>query len=116
MGNNVNKLVDDVRSIFARSAKKHPRKVAALNRLQKEVFSDGALSKKTKELIALAVALALRCEWCITYHVKTCLDLGSTPDEIEEAAWVASFMTSAPSTIYHKYVGDALDEFAPESK
>lgn len=49
------------------------------------VYQEGALSKKTKELLGLVASLVLRCDDCITYHLTQCYDIGITTEELEEA-------------------------------
>ena len=56
------------------------------------VFADGALPAKTKELIAVAVAHATQCPYCIKGHTKAARRQGATPEEIMEAIWVAAEM------------------------
>jgi AhpD family alkylhydroperoxidase len=69
------------------------------------------LSPKTKELIAIAVAVGIRCQPCIIHHVKLALDLGATAPEIMEACGVAIFMGGGPSVAYTSYVVQALKDF-----
>ncbi len=73
------------------------------------IMKDGALSLKYKELIALAIGCALRCEPCINLHVKKCLDVGATKEEILDAASVAVMMQGGPAFTYLPKVLDALE-------
>jgi len=57
-----------------------------------KVFSGGALSAKTKQLIAVAVAHVTQCPYCIRGHTKAALRSGATRKEIMEAIWVAAEM------------------------
>ncbi len=66
---------------------------------------------KMKELIAVAVAVGIRCQPCIVHHVKGALDQGATPDEILEACSVSIFMGGGPSIAYTAYVVQALKDF-----
>ncbi len=61
---------------------------------------DGALSHKTKELMALALGIALRCEGCVVLHTRACVRLGATREEILETIGVAVEMGGGPATIY----------------
>ncbi|MBK9247382.1 MAG: carboxymuconolactone decarboxylase family protein [Ignavibacteria bacterium] len=61
---------------------------------------DGALSKREKSLIALAVAHALKCPYCIDAYTTTCLENGSNPDQMTEAIHVAAAM-AAGITLVH---------------
>lgn len=86
-----------------------PDTIKGFSSLFSAVMKDGALSLKHKELIALAIGCAVRCEPCINLHVKKCLDAGATREEILEAASVAVMMQGGPSFTYLTKVLDALD-------
>lgn len=69
-----------------------PNQQAAFEAFGKAVFADGALSAKTKQIIAVAVAHVTQCPYCINGHTKAALRAGATPDELTEAIWVAAEM------------------------
>lgn len=69
-----------------------PDTEAAFHAFSKAVFQDGALSRKTKQLIAVAVAHVTQCPYCIQGHTKGATKEGATPEEIMEAIWVAAEM------------------------
>lgn len=64
----------------------------AFHEFSKQVFSDGALPAKTKQIIAVAVAHVTQCPYCIAGHTKAALRAGARPEELMEAIWVASEM------------------------
>lgn len=64
----------------------------AFEGFSKAVFADGALSEKTKQLIAVAVAHVTQCPYCITGHTKLAGRKGASPEEVMEAIWVAAEM------------------------
>jgi AhpD family alkylhydroperoxidase len=66
---------------------------------------------KTKELIAVAVAVGIRCQPCIVHHVKLALEQKATAAEILEACCVAITMGGGPSIAYTSYVVQALKDF-----
>lgn len=72
---------------------------------------DGALSKKIKELIALGIAICIRCDGCIAYHIHDALTAGASHDEIAGAIGVAILMGGGPSVVYGSQALDALKEF-----
>lgn len=75
-------------------------------------FTEGELSEKVKELIAVALGVALRCEYCIAYHVKKALEKGATREEILEAAGVAVAFGGTPAMVQTAVtVNNFLDEF-----
>ena len=69
-----------------------PEISAAFKALGAIVFADGALPKKTKQLIAVAVAHATQCPYCIRGHTEAALQHGATENEVMEAIWVAAEM------------------------
>jgi AhpD family alkylhydroperoxidase len=64
----------------------------AFREFSRMAFSDGALEKKTKQLIAVAVAHVTQCPYCIRGHTKAARREGATEHEIIEAIWVAAEM------------------------
>ena len=64
----------------------------AFQEFSRQVFSDGALDVKTKQLIAVAVAHVTQCPYCIKSHTKAALRKGATEKELMEAIWVAAEM------------------------
>lgn len=75
------------------------------------LMKEGALSVKQKELIALAIGVAQRCEPCIYAHTEKSLKAGATPEEIMEAAGVAVMMGGGPVYTYTPVVAAALNHF-----
>ncbi len=69
-----------------------PIQQAAFDAFSKAVFGAGALSTKTKQIIAVAVAHVTQCPYCISGHTKAALSAGATPQELMEAIWVAAEM------------------------
>jgi AhpD family alkylhydroperoxidase len=69
---------------------------------------DGALPRKTKELIALALGVAGHCDACLGFHLQALIKLGATRLEVEEALGVAVYMGGGPSLMY---AADALAAF-----
>ncbi|MCP8938565.1 carboxymuconolactone decarboxylase family protein [Alsobacter sp. SYSU M60028] len=76
-----------------------------------------ALDTKTKELIALAVGVALRCDDCIGFHVKAAIQQGATREEVLETLGMAIYMGAGPSVMYASHAIDAFDQMtAPKEK
>lgn len=72
---------------------------------------EGGLSAKCKELIALGIGIAVRCEPCIYTHVEKCLKAGATPKEVMNAAGVAVMMGGGPVYVYMPVVAATLEHF-----
>ena len=75
----------------------------------RELMKDGAISSRNKELIALGIGIAVRCEACIHTHVEKCLKAGASPAEIMEAAGVAVMMGGGPAYTATAVVAAAID-------
>lgn len=73
------------------------------------IMKAGTLSAKDKELIALGIAVAVRCESCIFLHTQKCLQEGATPEQIMETAGVAVMMGGGPAFMYAPLVAQAID-------
>lgn len=73
---------------------------------------DGALSAKVKELMALAISIAVRCDGCIAFHTQRALRHGATKEEFAETIGVAITMGGGPSTVYGADAWRAYEEFS----
>lgn len=89
-----------------------PEVMQAFNELGRAATAPGALDAKTKELIALALSVAVRCDPCIGFHAKALAKLGATRQEVDEALGVATYMGGGPSLMYAANAVAAFDEFA----
>jgi AhpD family alkylhydroperoxidase len=69
-----------------------PETHEAFQAFSKQVFADGALPEKIKQLIAVAVAHVTQCPYCIRSHTRIALRKGATEQQIMEAIWVAAEM------------------------
>ena len=83
----------------------------AFQEFSRQVFADGALDEKTKQLIAVAVAHVTQCPYCIRGHTKAALRKGADERELMEAIWVAAEMRAggayAHSTLALDTAGNA---------
>ena len=77
-----------------------PDLAAGFAGLAKAATADGALSPKFKELIALAIGIAGRCDGCIGFHTEAAIKHGATEEEILETIGVATYMGGGPSFVY----------------
>lgn len=74
--------------------------------------ADGALDPKTKELIALAIAVAIRCDGCVAFHAQAAVRHGATREAVMEAMGMAIYMGAGPSLMYAAQAVEAYDQFA----
>ena len=80
--------------------------------LARAATQTGALDKKTKELIALALGVAAHCDACIGFHTQALVKLGASKAEVEEALGMAVYMGGGPSLMYSANAIAAFAEFA----
>jgi AhpD family alkylhydroperoxidase len=69
-----------------------------------------ALDSKTKELLSLAIAVAIRCDDCIAFHAKAALEQGASRDEVLEALGRAIYMGAGPAVMYASHAIEAFDQ------
>jgi AhpD family alkylhydroperoxidase len=92
-----------------------PQIMQGFNALAKAAMADGAIDAKTKELIALAIGVATRCDGCIGFHSQALVRLGATHDEVNETLGIAVYMGGGPSLMYAANAVAAFEEFAAAS-
>ncbi len=92
-----------------------PGPMKSFGRLHQDVITDAALDTKAKELIALGIGIAVRCDGCISYHIHDALVAGATREEIIETIGVAILMGGGPSMVYGCEALEALDQFDKEN-
>ena len=88
-----------------------PETMKAFSALAQAATRDGALDKKTKELIALEIGIATRCDGCIGFHTEALIRLGVTRQEFQEALGMAVYMGGGPSLMYAADAISAFEEF-----
>jgi AhpD family alkylhydroperoxidase len=88
-----------------------PGPMSGFSRLHKQSVADGALSTRVKELMALAIAITVRCDGCIAYHIHDAIEAGATRQEVIETVGVAVMMGGGPSTVYGAQALEALEQF-----
>lgn len=89
-----------------------PEVMKGFSSLAQAALQANALDTKTKELIALAIGVATRCDDCIAFHAKAAVAQGATDDEIFETLGMAIYMGAGPSVMYAAHAIDAYREFA----
>jgi len=90
-----------------------PGPMSGFSRLHNKTVESGTLDKKTKELMALAISVAVRCEGCIAYHTHDAVEAGATRAELIETIGLAIMMGGGPASVYAVYAMDAIEQFLP---
>jgi AhpD family alkylhydroperoxidase len=88
--------------------------MAGFAALGKATYAEASLSTRFKELIALALCVASRCDGCVAYHAKRVSELGATREEVLETIGVAIQMGGGPSMVYGGEALRAFDAFQVE--
>ena len=81
-----------------------------INTLGEAAQAKGALDDKTRELIALAVAVTTRCDGCIAVHVNKAVECGATRDELLEALSMAIGLNAGAAFVYSSRALEAFDQ------
>ena len=108
MSKNYREITRRVSGNLAKMRADIPDVLKGFGSLAQAATRDGALDKKTKELIALALGVAAHCDACIGFHVDSLIKLGVTRGEVEEALGMAVYMGGGPSLMY---AADALGAY-----
>lgn len=91
-----------------------PDVMKAFSGLAQAALKPQALDAKTKELIALGISVAVRCDDCIGFHVKAALAHGASRADIMETLAMAVYMGAGPSVMYASHVLDAYAQMAEQ--
>ena len=81
----------------------------AFTQMERAAFSDGALKKKEKELIATGISVCLDCESCMQWHIEQAAAAGATYDEVLEAVEVGIEMGGGPATVSARFALQVME-------
>lgn len=101
-------ITGELSQSLAKLRKEIPDVMSGFSALAQAASKDGVLDKKTKELIALALGVASRCDGCIGFHVQALIRLGASREELLETLGMSIYMGGGPSLMY---AADALRAF-----
>ena len=107
--------VDELKSELRTLRGDAPEVMKAFASIAQAALAPKALDLKTKELIALGIAVAIRCDDCIAFHVKAALDAGASREEVAETLGMAIYMGAGPSVMYATHALDAVTQFEKET-
>ncbi len=107
---NFKEILNEIGNNMKYFDEKNPHLINSFFKFMSHCEASNKLSDKTKELIAVSLAVNQKCKYCIAFHVKKCLDLGISEEEILEAAWVSVLMGGGPSLMYLQLVKEAVEQ------
>ena len=102
-------FTDRTNKRMAELRKAMPEPAKGFAELARAAIAPGSLDSKTKELIALAIGIAARCDGCLAFHAKAAARHGATRQEVIETISVALYMGGGPSMIYGAEALSAFD-------
>lgn len=105
------KYYEKLGSLMQKYGAEAPATMEAFGKLHHAGATDGAISAKVKELIALGIAVTVRCDGCISFHVHDALKAGATRAEIVDTIGVAILMGGGPSVVYGVQALEAVEQF-----
>lgn len=93
MADEMNPLVAGLRTV-------QPDVMKGFSQMAQAALKTAVLDTKTKELVALAISVAIRCDACVTFHAKAAVKAGATDEELAETMGLAVYMGAGPSVMY----------------
>ncbi|TAL65119.1 MAG: carboxymuconolactone decarboxylase family protein [Legionella sp.] len=112
MSDKFSNVTKDINTQLAKMRKEMPDVMAGFSALAQAATKDGALNKKTKELIAMALAVANHCPGCIGFHSQALIKLDTSREELLETLGMAVYMGGGPSLMYAAEALEAFEEFS----
>ncbi|MHB8293076.1 MAG: carboxymuconolactone decarboxylase family protein [Acidimicrobiales bacterium] len=113
---NGQEVLDELRAPAVELRGAIPGVWSAYAQLSKVAMAEGAVSAKTKELIALAVAVTRECDGCIASHARGAARQGATAEEVAETLGVAVLLNGGPGTVFGPRAFAAFQEFSARYK
>lgn len=111
MSDKFTRVTKDISTQLAKMRKEMPEVMAGFSALAQAATKEGALDKKTKELIAMALAVANHCPGCIGFHSQALVKLQTSREELLETLGMAVYMGGGPSLMFAAEALEAFEEF-----
>jgi AhpD family alkylhydroperoxidase len=115
MSKDYKEIIADISAYSAQLRTAEPETMAGFYAMAKAASADGVLDKATKELIAMAIGVALRCDGCIGFHAKALVGLGVSRAALTETLGMAVYMGGGPSLMYAADALRAYEQFGGEA-
>jgi len=111
MSTSYRELTADISATLAKLRADIPDTTRGFSALAQAAGKPGALDRKTKELIAMALSVGARCDPCIGFHAEALVKLGTTRAEFEDMLGMCIYMGGGPSLMYAAHALQAFEEF-----
>jgi AhpD family alkylhydroperoxidase len=109
-------LTDQLRPQLKNLHSGAPAVMKAFSAIAQAALAPKALDTKTKELLALGIAVAARCDDCIAFHVKAAIEQGASQEELLETLGMAIYMGAGPTVMYASHALEAFSQFKAKEK
>ncbi len=114
MNSNWPELTRDLNAMLGDLREGSPDVMKAFSAMAQSALAPKALDSKTKELIALAISVATRCDDCIAFHAKAAVKHGASEQEVAETLAMTVYMGAGPSVMYASHAFQAFRQFAEQ--
>ena len=104
-------LTDQLRPQLKNLHNGAPGVMKGFSAIAQAALASNALDTKTKELLALGIAVATRCDDCIAFHVKAAIEQGASQEELLETLGMAIYMGAGPTVMYASHALEAFSQF-----
>ncbi|MEZ5955832.1 MAG: carboxymuconolactone decarboxylase family protein [Hyphomonadaceae bacterium] len=104
-------MAGDLNPLVAKLRQAQPEVLKGFSQMAQGALKTEALDTKTKELIALSISVAIRCDACITFHAKAAVRAGASDAEVAEAMGLAIYMGAGPSVMYAAQAMEAVQQW-----
>jgi AhpD family alkylhydroperoxidase len=109
----IEEIVEKREAAHARLVESGSRVYKAFLEMEEVAFSDGALPKRTKELIAAGISVVINCESCMQWHIEQASKAGATEPEVLEAIEVGIEMGGGPATVSTRFALEVMERVFP---
>lgn len=109
-------MAHDLNPLVANLRGAQPDLMRGFTQMAHAALKPDALDVKTKELMALAISVAIRCDACITFHAKAAVKAGASDAEISETMGLAVYMGAGPSVMYAAQAMEAIGQWRADAK
>lgn len=106
------RIAADISPLLKEVRQGAPDALKGFGQMAQGALKPGALDTKTKELIALAISVNVRCDPCIAFHAEAAVRQGATREEVMETVATAIYMGAGPAFMYAAQAVEAYDQFA----
>lgn len=112
MSDKFSHITMDISTQLAKLRNEMPEVMSGFSALAQAATKDGVLDRKSKELIAIALAVANHCPGCIGFHSQTLVKLKASREELLETLSMAIYMGGGPSLMFAAEALEAFEEFS----